>query len=537
MKTLPRLPHRPEVRTETVESLVDRVRRGLIRVPRFQRGLRWTGSDVVKLFDSIYRGYPVGSLLFNKRPAAAERLNVGPVTVDAPETVEAWWVVDGQQRLTSLTACLGRSMPLPAAPEPEDPFVLYFDAAEQVFTLPPETGRISSTWVPLPLLFETTRLFDWVCRWPHRDEEVLRRVVFEAGSRIREYPIPLSLIESEDSKVVEEVFLRANLTGRALTWAEVHTALLGGKGPSPSTLTELSEELTGVGMGRLDEDQLLRMSLALEGRDRYPEDPGDLRIAVQEALPVVRRVLSFLRKDAGIPHIELLPMSTLLEVLARFFALHGDPNPRTRVLLARWFWRAVLAARTGIDPTLRRRGIAVITGDEEQATQSLLSLVHQEPSVPELPSRFDVRADATRIALIAMIHRAPCDLQQGQPIDVAGLLERRGKNAFPRILNETGLRCKRSPANRIIQPNGSSVHRLLLERISEHGIEDTVLASHAIDALAAELLASADLEGFLEARARKMASDLRRFGERMAAWNHSDRPSVEYLLALSGVES
>jgi len=40
------------------------VYRGHVRVPSFQRGLRWEASDVQDLFDSIYRGYPIGSLLF-----------------------------------------------------------------------------------------------------------------------------------------------------------------------------------------------------------------------------------------------------------------------------------------------------------------------------------------------------------------------------------------------------------------------------------------------------------------------------------------
>ncbi|MCP5116052.1 MAG: DUF262 domain-containing protein, partial [bacterium] len=135
---------KPETRVETVEDLVDKVHRGSVRVPRFQRGLRWTSSDVVALFDSIYRGYPIGSLILYKQPAVAERLRVGPLVVDAPEIAEAWWVVDGQQRVSSLAAGLGRSLPLPAAPDSQDPFVLYFDVSEQMFKPAPPAGRVPS---------------------------------------------------------------------------------------------------------------------------------------------------------------------------------------------------------------------------------------------------------------------------------------------------------------------------------------------------------------------------------------------------------
>src|SRR6266540_3193737 len=89
-----------------IEQLLDFVRRGYIRIPRFQRGLRWTSTDVERLFDSIYRGFPVGTLLFWQRPANADTVEIGPVTIKAPTLSDALWVVDGQQRITSLAAAL-----------------------------------------------------------------------------------------------------------------------------------------------------------------------------------------------------------------------------------------------------------------------------------------------------------------------------------------------------------------------------------------------------------------------------------------------
>src|ERR1043165_5061041 len=78
--------------TVNIETLVDRVRRGLIRVPIFQRKLRWESKDVLALFDSVHRGYPVGSFLFSKRKADAKRINMGPLLIDAPETPSAYYL-------------------------------------------------------------------------------------------------------------------------------------------------------------------------------------------------------------------------------------------------------------------------------------------------------------------------------------------------------------------------------------------------------------------------------------------------------------
>jgi uncharacterized protein DUF262 len=545
MSSPPRLPRKPEARTEKVEDLVERVRRGLVRVPRFQRGLKWESSDVAELFDSLYRGYPIGSLLFYKRSAKADRLPLGPLIVEAPETSEAWWVVDGQQRVTALTVGLTRPVPIPARPSAQDPYVLFFDAENQKFEPPPPTGRIPSSWVPVPILLDATRLTEWVFAWQHGANEALRRAVFEAGARLREYAIPLYLIETEDSNVAEEIFYRINQAGAPLEWTEVHKALFGGADSFPFTLTDLAVELADVGMGRLDEDRLLTCLFALRGLDptrslaeHYRRDPEVLRGAVQAALPVLRRVLSFLRRDAGIPHLRLLPKSILLDVLTRFFLRFEDPSPRTRSLLARWFWRTLLGAGSFDDRTLRRRGIAAVGDDEEESVQALLRLVHKDRPRPlELPEAFDARADDSRIALLALAHLGPRHLTSGEPIDVAGLLEERDKDAFVKILERSGLKGSRSAANRILHPSGVPIHRLLQQRISSHGADDPILRSHAIDPRAAELLAAGDLEEFLARRSATLTDEVRRFGERMAAWDHNDRPSLDYLLAEAGVEA
>jgi len=53
------LKHQPQATTVTVRDLIQRVAAGKIRVPRFQRPLRWVAEDVRQLLDSIWRGYPV----------------------------------------------------------------------------------------------------------------------------------------------------------------------------------------------------------------------------------------------------------------------------------------------------------------------------------------------------------------------------------------------------------------------------------------------------------------------------------------------
>jgi hypothetical protein len=519
MSSPSRLPLRPEVRIEKVEDLVERVRRGLVRIPLPQCGPRWQISDVVDLFDSLYQGYPIGSLLFLKRRARADRSLVGPLVVEAPETSGAWWVVDGRQRVVALTVCLTRSIPLPA-PGVNDPYVLFFDAESQKFESP--ATRVQSAWVPVPCLLDAERLLGWLGAWQHRDDEMLRRVVFDASERIREYAVPLCSIETEDGRVAAEIYGRIHRAGKALAWSDIHKALWDREGSSPSTIEELSKELEEVGMGRLDEERLL----------------NGLNDAAMEALPTLRRVLSFLRRDAGIPHLLLLPKPLLLDVLIRFFRFFADPGPRTRTLLARWYWRTVLGAGSFDDQALRRRGLAAIGNDEEASVQELLLLVHKDrPQPAALPEVFDARADESRIVLLALVHLGPRLLPTGEPVDIAGLLGEQGTEAFAKILPHADLEGAGGAANRLIQPKGDPVQLLLCDRIAGHGPGDPVLGSHGIDGTAAALLVAGDLPGFLARRAEILTAEVRRFSERMAAWDHNDRPSLEFLLAEAGVEA
>ena len=53
--------------TITIREIIDRVLRGQIRIPAFQRGFVWEPDRVAYLMDSIYKKYPFGSLLFGEQ--------------------------------------------------------------------------------------------------------------------------------------------------------------------------------------------------------------------------------------------------------------------------------------------------------------------------------------------------------------------------------------------------------------------------------------------------------------------------------------
>lgn len=89
--------------TYSVAGLVEDIGKGKVALPDIQRPFVWSGAQVRNLFDSMYRGYPVGYLLFWETGAAAGARRIDG---DADQETPANLIIDGQQRTTALYAVM-----------------------------------------------------------------------------------------------------------------------------------------------------------------------------------------------------------------------------------------------------------------------------------------------------------------------------------------------------------------------------------------------------------------------------------------------
>src|SRR4051812_34955394 len=84
-------------------GLLSRIQHGEIALPDIQRPFVWSNARVRDLFDSMYKGFPVGYLLFWSTGAETGTRHIG---TDDKQAAPALLIVDGQQRLTSLFAVM-----------------------------------------------------------------------------------------------------------------------------------------------------------------------------------------------------------------------------------------------------------------------------------------------------------------------------------------------------------------------------------------------------------------------------------------------
>src|SRR5512134_3526623 len=96
----------PENQTKKYDFLFADIDYGRIKIPMFQRDFVWTKEQTAKLIDSIIKGFPIGTfILWKTREELRAMRNIGNIALpDAPKGDAVSYVLDGQQRITSLYA-------------------------------------------------------------------------------------------------------------------------------------------------------------------------------------------------------------------------------------------------------------------------------------------------------------------------------------------------------------------------------------------------------------------------------------------------
>ncbi|MEU5694550.1 DUF262 domain-containing protein [Actinosynnema sp. NPDC020468] len=543
----------PSAATYDLEDLIAEAWNGTIRVPHFQRDFRWGPQDVVRLFDSIARGYPVGSLLMWIRKSPAATVKLGSLRIEAKASDSALWVVDGQQRITSLANALhpeGNS---------HSPFSVGYDLLDRQFVITPTVQE--PQFVPLPVLFDLEKLLDWFAGAGQQVSEHFpeaRRV----AKLLRQFKVPAYLVRQENEGILTDIFDRMNSHGKRLSRAEIFSALFAGPEAGADerlTIGSIAERIAArTGFGLIDDDTVLGAILARRGPDpsreirtefdesrrrTASEFPGEDRdTAYEKGEESIIRAVSFLQEGAGVPHLSLLSYRSLLVALTRFFAHYPEPEQRSLQQLRRVYWRVAASGPavfkgsfTQISRVLSAR---IHPGDESRSVQALVETMDQaQPAMPN-PERFKSNEAGAKLILCAwwaLRPRSPFTGEQYGKEDLADVLSDQitaapaVRRIFPRGL---GPKYQFLTANRLFVPTEADPVDEIAGLLTRQppGLDDStwdaVLHSYCLDRHAARLLAVGNRNAFLEARQKIITAQLADFLTRMAEWKYGDLSSM-----------
>jgi len=220
----------------TIGKLVDDIEIGDIALPDIQRPFVWYRkiSKVRDLFDSIYRGYPIGYLLFWENANRSDYKNIG--FDEKKRKIPRFLIIDGQQRLTALFAVIKNQEVL--TPDYEKKKIkIAFKPIDSTFKVgdaatdrdPEYVADISSLWAGEGDFSIINAFLSKLKEIKGLDKEEERIISANIQNLINIAKYPLTALEVSAElleETVSEIFVRINSQGVSLTQADFILTLL-----------------------------------------------------------------------------------------------------------------------------------------------------------------------------------------------------------------------------------------------------------------------------------------------------------------------
>lgn len=375
---------------------------GDIGLPDIQRPFVWSNAKVRDLFDSMYRGFPIGYLLFWENASAngAKQIGLGGKQHAVPSRL----IVDGQQRLTSLFAVFRgkkvldedyKERQIEVAFRPRDG---KFEVADAAIRRDPEwIANISEIWASGKPSYQMVKAFlkqlEAKGTLSSEDEERIAHNLDRLFD-LQKYPFTaLEIAPTVDEEQVADIFVRINsegvrlnqadfiLTLMSVFWDEGRMALESfcrQSRKAPDSFTSASPFNHFI---QPDPDQLLRVAVALgfergrlksvyqvlRGKDletgEFSSDRRDAQFKVLQGaqaevlnLTHWHQFLSCLI-GAGFRSAEMISSQNALLYAYAFYLIgrkrYGLVEHRLQKLIGRWFFASTLTGRyTGSPETI-----------------------------------------------------------------------------------------------------------------------------------------------------------------------------------------
>ncbi|GAB4401244.1 MAG: DUF262 domain-containing protein [Anaerolineales bacterium] len=217
-----------------LKKLVEDIDIGEIGLPDIQRPFVWPDTKVRDLFDSMYKGYPIGYLLFWENGSSDDHRGIGTGTKQKHPRL---LIVDGQQRLTSLYAVMRAKEVLRKDFRKERIFIAFCPRTRE-FAVADSAIRRDPEWLPdISVLWSsaTTRsrlvrgFLDHLrrSRTISEDEEDDLSEAIDRLYDMQDYPLTaLELSASVQEEQVADVFVRINSLGTPLNEANFILTLM-----------------------------------------------------------------------------------------------------------------------------------------------------------------------------------------------------------------------------------------------------------------------------------------------------------------------
>lgn len=218
----------------SLTHIIEDIKKGRTALPDIQRPFVWSTAKIRDLFDSMYRGYPIGTLMFWETGADVGTRQIGGGESDR---VPQLLIVDGQQRLTSLYAVLTGEEVLTKTFQKKR-IRIAFNPVEERFEVTDAAIERDASFIPdITQLWDSgyrSRVRDFLERLSESGDEPLtddeHDVLEERVDRVRDLrDFRFQVIElgtDADEEQVADIFVRINSEGVKLNQADFILTLM-----------------------------------------------------------------------------------------------------------------------------------------------------------------------------------------------------------------------------------------------------------------------------------------------------------------------
>lgn len=342
-------------------DLISEIETGQVKIPQFQRKFVWGINSSAKLLDSIIKGYPIGTFIYwrtNERLRSIR--NLGNISLPEPKDGEyVNYVLDGQQRLTSLFAALKGLEIKDGDSKKTDYSNIYVDLKaqeEEPIVITDISKNDKNSIIKITDLIEGK--LKVLVKYPEEYHETIEKY----KEKIQSYTFSVINLKNATIDVATEVFTRLNVGGKALTLFEIMVAKTfdANRGfDLAEKYDELKEELSNSHYDTIPSATVLQViSIFLEKectRKKILKLEKNKFIDIwDEAIDCIKQSVDFFR-SYGIPVSRILPYNALIVPFSYYFHIaNKNPTGETKKRLEDFFWRASLGFRysSGVESKL-----------------------------------------------------------------------------------------------------------------------------------------------------------------------------------------
>jgi hypothetical protein len=349
----------PKPDSKKYTDLIYEIEKGHIKIPKFQRDFVWSIDKTAKLLDSILKGYPIGTfILWETNERLNDIKNIGNLELPAvPDDIKIQYVLDGQQRITSLYAAfLGAKIQKEGEKKITDYGAIYVnldgdidDNDDQIVVseLPSETS-ISLT--------EVLNSHDNLVKLSEKFSGEYFKRILHYSQTFRTYDFSTIVLRKEDIDSAIEVFTRINTGGQTLTLFEIMSAKTYDeeqKFDMQDRFQKLVTELTNCKYDTISSSVILSVLGLILSKNKECKRKIILQLDKQkiidswdDVISALKHSIDYFRSVYRIPVSAILPYDSLLVPFTYFF-YHQSEKPKGDQIkyLEEFFWRMSLSYR------------------------------------------------------------------------------------------------------------------------------------------------------------------------------------------------